>query len=237
MGDDPDRGGIDVRRFEGLRDWPVSARVAAGVLSALVVVFAFTTVLTANRHDKTKLRTAAPTSTTTSTTLATSDTAFLTTTPSSTASSTTSTSALKPGGVTSQPPTTPAPTSSGGVIVVTTAPRSTTSTTPVGSTNTTAPSGAYCRATASEPKPAAGSNQTVTVTSTLANKDVVVVVHYRTGDVTFPSQGQPPFMTDASGRILVTFSVSQGSKDYPVIVDVNVGGPEAICETNFRPSS
>ncbi|GAC1530265.1 MAG: hypothetical protein NVS3B12_04600 [Acidimicrobiales bacterium] len=89
----------------------------------------------------------------------------------------------------------------------------------------------------SEPKPAAGSNQTVTVMSTLANKDVVVVVHYRTGDVTFPSQGQPAFMTDASGRILVTFSVNQGSKDYPVIVDVNVGGPEAVCETNFRPSS
>ncbi|GAC1593417.1 MAG: hypothetical protein NVS3B21_14430 [Acidimicrobiales bacterium] len=89
----------------------------------------------------------------------------------------------------------------------------------------------------SEPKPAAGSTQTVTVTSTLPNKDVVVVVHYRSGDVTFPSQGQPPFMTDASGRIMVNFTVNQGSKDYPVIVDVTVGGQAAACETNFRPSS
>lgn len=228
-----------MRRFEELRNWPVSARVAAGVLSALVVIFALTTVLSANHHDKTKLQTAAPTSTTTSTTSATSDTAFLTTTPSSTVSSTTSTTAPKAGTVTGQPPTTPAPTSSGGVIVVTTAPRSTTtSSTQLGATTTTTvASGAYCRATVSETKPAAGSNETVTVTSTLANKDVLVVVHYRTGDVTFPSQGQPPFMTDASGRIMFNFTVSQGSKDYPVIVDVSVGNQAATCETNFRPSS
>ena len=215
------------RVLGGLREWPVSARAAAGVLSALVVVFALTTVLSARHHDRTRLRTASPSTSTTATT-SPSDTAFLTTVP----APTTSTSAAKGAEAST---TTTAPAFHGPVIATTApaAPPRTTSTT----ATTAPPSEAYCRAAVTDPRPAAGAQETVNITSTLPGHEVTLVVHYRTGDLTFPAKGQPPFTTDASGKITVNFDVSQGSKDYPVIVDVTFSGSAATCETNFRPAT
>lgn len=214
-----------MRRF--LTDWPASARAAAGVLSALVVVLAVTTVLSVRHHDRTRLRAAGPTTTTTTTSPP--DTAFLTTlTPATSTtvakgagSATTTTALFRGGGV--------APTSS------TSTPRPTSTLAP---TSTTAgPGDAYCRAAVTDARPPAGTKDTVNITSTLPAHDVTLVLHYRTGDVTFPAAGQAAFSTDATGKLSVTFDVSQGSKDYPVIVDVAVGGAAASCETNFRPTS
>ena len=216
------------RLFGAFREWPVSARVASGVLSALVVIFLVTTVLTARNHDKTHLQTSPPT---TSTTV---DTVFLTTLPPPSSTSTSSTTA-KPG----TPTTTRAP---GGAVVVTTAappatqPPSQPSTPSQSTTSTSVPAQSYCAATVTSPHPAAGASETVNINSTLPDKDVTLVVHYRTGDVMFPASGQTGFKTDAAGHLGVSFTVSQGSKDYPVIVDVTVG-TNTTCETNFRPSS
>lgn len=212
-----------MRRF--LTDWPASARAAAGVLSALVVVLAVTTVLTARHHDRTRLSAAGPTTTTTT---SPPDAAFLTTLPPAT------TTSVAKG---AEPSSTTTAVFRGVVATTssTTAPRTTST---LATTSTTAgPGDAYCRAAVTDARPPAGAKDTVNITSTLPGHDVTLVLHYRTSDVTFPAAGQAPFTTDATGKLSVTFDVSQGSKDYPVIIDVAVGGAAASCETNFRPTS
>ncbi|HMC52480.1 MAG TPA: hypothetical protein VKI64_06940 [Acidimicrobiales bacterium] len=217
-----------MRRFvAAIRDWPTSARVVAGVLSMAVIALVLTAVAEAGGGGGGK-----PSASTGPTTTTQAPPAFGagTTTSSSPGNSTATT---KPGATTTASSTT---TTARGAP--STAP--TTSTTARATTTTAATSlqnGNYCRAVVSDPQPAARAPDTVTVSSTIANATVALVGHYKTGDVSYPAPGAPPVLTDGNGQASITFTVEEGSRDFPVVVDASVKGGAAQCETHFVPAS
>jgi hypothetical protein len=114
-------------------------------------------------------------------------------------------------------------------------------TTTTGSTTTTtgaaAAAGKLCRAGPSNSRPAAGDPLAIYILSNQANMPVAITVGYKTGDVTYPQPGQPAQTTDSSGAANFGITVAQGSRDYPVVVQVTVGDVTDECETHFTPSS
>jgi hypothetical protein len=86
-----------------------------------------------------------------------------------------------------------------------------------------------CTASVSNPTPGQGGSETVSVTSSVPNAGVTVTAHYKTTDSTFTGQ------TDGTGNGSVTFSIGNPTSGFTVVVDVNVGGGQATCQTSFTP--
>lgn len=214
------------RLVDELQEWPIAARVASVALLAAVLLLAIVTTLlgVATRH--------AGASPTTTTTLGSQQAAVPDglPVPSSTSTSTTSTTPA-PGSPASATSSTMPSTVAG---TATASRLSSTSTTTASNAR-----GTYCTARVSDPSPPAGNSETVTIDSTSSRAPVTVKVFYQSppGPQSYPQAGQPPVTTDASGRAAITFTVAQGSKDYPVVVEVNLASNPDACETHFVPSS
>ncbi|HZT67141.1 MAG TPA: hypothetical protein VFA11_15235 [Acidimicrobiales bacterium] len=212
-----------------LSGWPTAARVVSGVLLAAVIVLA---VLVATRSGGSNQQATGLTTTTTiqpvtgpgvtypGSSTTTSLKATTTTTPGST---TTTSAGAKPGAT-----STTSTTARGG---------STTTTSSSSTTTTLAAASKMCRVAPSNARPAAGETIAVYVVSNQPNAPVSITVAYKTGDVTYPQSGQPAKTTDTSGSANFSFTVAQGSRDYPVVVEVNLAGGSDVCETHFTPTS
>ena len=85
-----------------------------------------------------------------------------------------------------------------------------------------------CSASASNPTPSRGGDETINFSSTIANAGATVTAHYRTTSSTFTG------MTDAAGNGSVTFNIGQATPGEAVPVDVDIGG-RARCTTSFTP--
>jgi hypothetical protein len=80
----------------------------------------------------------------------------------------------------------------------------------------------------SNPTPGDGGSETLSVTSSVPNAAINLVVHYKTKNTSYAG------VTDASGAGSLTFGIGRPTIGYTVIVDVTVG-QQASCSTAFTP--
>jgi len=106
-------------------------------------------------------------------------------------------------------------------------PASTSTSTAAPTTSTTQASGPTCTASVSDPTPAGGGSETISITSNQPNAAISVTAHYATVDHTFTGT------TDTTGSGSVTFSIGHPTSGFTVDVDVTVGA--ASCSTSFTP--